>query len=70
MGGLLEDDTWDPLEAIAAEAYAIYHSFAFVESNTTQSYFPRKLRFVPGSENLARLQGGMFGPDTIVTVDF
>jgi hypothetical protein len=64
MGALIADDPWDTLMAIAAEAYGIYHTVAFIKSNTTQSYFPRELRFYPRSSNLARLQrGDLFGPD-------
>jgi len=71
MGALIADDPWDTLMAIAAEAYGIYHTVAFIESNTTQSYFPRELRFYPGSSDLARLQrGDLFGPDAQVTVDY
>jgi hypothetical protein len=40
MGALIADDPWDTLMAIAAEAYGIYQTVAFIESNTTQSYFP------------------------------
>eukprot|EP00590_Aulacoseira_subarctica_P007784 CAMPEP_0172422670 /NCGR_PEP_ID=MMETSP1064-20121228/8798_1 /TAXON_ID=202472 /ORGANISM="Aulacoseira subarctica , Strain CCAP 1002/5" /LENGTH=400 /DNA_ID=CAMNT_0013163633 /DNA_START=207 /DNA_END=1409 /DNA_ORIENTATION=- len=71
MGALIADDPWDTIEAIAAKGYGIYHTVAFIESNTTQSYFPRELRFTPGSFDLALLQRDeLFGPDTIVTVDF
>ena len=71
MGALIADDPWDTLTAIAAEAYGIYHTVAFIESNTTQSYFPRELRFYPGSSELKRLQSGdLFGPNTTVTVDY
>jgi hypothetical protein len=71
VGALIVDDPLDTLMAIAAKAYAIYHTVAFIESNTTQSYFPRELQFYQGSSNLAHLQGGdLFGPQTIVTVDY
>jgi hypothetical protein len=70
MGGPISDDTWHPLEAVAAENYGIFHVVAFVESNETQNKDARKLRYTQGSEKLRRLQGGMIGPDTSVHVNF
>ena len=51
-GSLLADDSWHSLGSSALESYGIYHSITFVESNRTQSYEPRSLRFVPGSDDL------------------
>jgi hypothetical protein len=36
MGSLIADDSWGPLEASLAEAYSIYTSVVFVESNMVQ----------------------------------
>jgi len=51
-GTLVADDSWHVLGASALESYGIYHSFTFVESNRTQSFQPRPLRFVNGSDLL------------------
>ena len=68
LGSLLADDTWHPLQAVAAEGYGIYDTVSYIESNSTQSRYPRKLRFTEGSEALTRLKG-LFGPLTKVFVD-
>jgi len=69
MGSLIAEDSWWPLHAIATVGYGIYHTVAFVEANCTQSSFPRAIRFPSGSANLQRLQSGIFGPKTAVSVD-
>lgn len=68
-GGLISDESWHVIKTVATEAYGVYEVFAFVESNFTQTKTQRTLRFAPNSTNLNRLQGGMFGPGTKVTVD-
>lgn len=69
-GSLIADDSWHVLAIAAMEAYGIFDTVALVESNTTQSLYPRKIRFGPDSKNLRALQGGMWGPDTRVSVDY
>ncbi|KAL7545997.1 hypothetical protein ACHAWF_009349 [Thalassiosira exigua] len=68
-GGLIADDSWGTIAMTAIENFGIFHTVAFVESNRTQMRYPRELRFAPNSDNLQLLQGGMFGPETKVTVD-
>ena len=68
-GGLLADDSWHVLGASALETFGIFHSFSFIESNRTQSFEPRALRFTSGSEELKLLQSGIYGPSTTVYVE-
>mmetsp|Transcript_37639 Transcript_37639/g.90765 ORF Transcript_37639/g.90765 Transcript_37639/m.90765 type:complete len:555 (-) Transcript_37639:42-1706(-) len=70
-GGLIADDSWHVLGATAMETYGIFHSVSFIESNRTQSFEPRKLRFTAGSKDLEMLQSGIYGPTshTAVYVD-
>lgn len=70
MGSLIADDTWHVIAAHAAEAYGLYHTVAFVESNTTQTQTKRETNFDTGSLNWKMLQSGIFGPKTDVYVDF
>lgn len=68
-GSLIADDSWHTIGVVAMEGYGIFHTVAFVESNRTQTFDKRTLRFSSGSEGLKLLQGGMFGPNSKVTVD-
>mmetsp|Transcript_31069 Transcript_31069/g.67233 ORF Transcript_31069/g.67233 Transcript_31069/m.67233 type:complete len:800 (-) Transcript_31069:1546-3945(-) len=71
-GAVMTDDEevpWWSIRAVAAEGYGIYHAVAYIEANTTYDGHPRTPRFFHGSDELRRLQGGMFGPNTLVTVD-
>lgn len=71
MGGLIADDSWHMIGAMAMEAYGIWTHAAFIESNTTQMFYERELRFVEGTEAHDLLtKRGMFGPNTDVTVDY
>lgn len=50
-GSNIADDSWHPIAVHAAEAYGLYHTVAYIESNTTTSESKskmksRKLRFV------------------------
>jgi hypothetical protein len=69
-GSLIADDSWDAIGIGAIEAYGIYSALALVESNRTQMFYERKLRFGPDSRNIRMLQSGIYGPDTKVTVDY
>ncbi len=69
-GSLIADDSWHSLATTAIEGFGVYEHVVFVESNRTQTYVPRAFRFLQGSEELALLQSGIFGPDTHVTVDY
>ena len=71
VGGLIADDSWHVLGANAMETYGIFHSVSFIESNRTQSFEPRNLRFTAGSKDLKILQSGIYGPtsQTAVYVD-
>lgn len=69
-GSLLADDSWhSSLGSSALESYGIYHSITFVESNRTQSYEPRSLRFVQGSDDLRVIQSGIFGTNVPVYIE-
>jgi len=69
MGSLIADDSWHVIAAHAAEAYGLYHTVAFIESNTTQTQTVREIRFNKESLNYRMLQSGIFGPKTDVYVD-
>jgi len=70
-GAMIADDSWHTIATQAMETYGIFHTVAFVESNRTQMANARKLRFGEGSANKRILtEGGMFGIDTSVTVDY
>jgi hypothetical protein len=68
-GGLIADDSWHTIAAHAAETYGLYHTVAFVESNTTLKMTQRDLRFPPHSLHRNVLHSGIFGPNSKVTVD-
>ena len=71
FGGPIADDSWHALGVHAAEAYGLYHTAVFVDSNTTHTMTPRNTRFSEGSLNSEMLtKSGMFGPTTNVTVDY
>mmetsp|Transcript_36068 Transcript_36068/g.107867 ORF Transcript_36068/g.107867 Transcript_36068/m.107867 type:complete len:555 (-) Transcript_36068:92-1756(-) len=71
-GSTVADDSWLLLHTVAAESRNIYHTAAFVESNTTHLGMPRQLRFEVGSDEWRRLTRDptLFGPSTKVTVDY
>ncbi len=68
-GSLIADDSWHAIAAHIGESYGLYHTVAFIESNTTQTMTKRQTRFDNGSLNLTVLQSGIFGPKTAVHVD-
>jgi len=70
FGSLIADDSLGTLMIHATEAYGIYHTVVFVESNLTQTATVRPLRFAEGSERLQYIQSGIFGPSTNVHVDY
>mmetsp|Transcript_22951 Transcript_22951/g.55330 ORF Transcript_22951/g.55330 Transcript_22951/m.55330 type:complete len:215 (-) Transcript_22951:46-690(-) len=57
------------LRATSTEAYDIFHTVSFVESNVTQNLSPRSWKYGLQSDNLLTLQQ-MFGPKTKVSVDY
>ena len=70
MGSLIANDSWHVIATHAAEAYGLYHTVAFIESNTTPTQTVRETRFDEGPLNYRMLQSGIFGPNTDVYVDF
>ncbi|KAL7525858.1 LOW QUALITY PROTEIN: hypothetical protein ACHAWF_001534 [Thalassiosira exigua] len=66
FGGLIADDSMGTIAMTAIENYGIFHTVAFIESNHEDS---SKIAVRSGVKEFASLQGGMFGPDTKVTVD-
>lgn len=70
-GANIADDSWHAIASQAIETHGVFHSVAFVESNRTSMGDVRTLRFDYGSENKQLLtEGGMFGSQTKVTVDY
>ncbi len=71
MGSLIADDTWHVIASHAVEAYGLYHTVAFIESNTTQTKTKRQIKFSDKTSlNWRMLQSDIFGPKTDVYVDF
>lgn len=64
-GTLIADDSWHAIGAGALEAHGLFHSITLVESNRTQSFSPRPLRFAEGSDE-RRVLEHIYGPATIV----
>jgi hypothetical protein len=76
-GGLIADDSWHVIGASALETYGIFHSVTFIESNRTQNFTPRKIRFESSnnptthpSQDYKILQSGIYGPNTPVYVEY
>jgi hypothetical protein len=72
-GGMMADDSWHVIGASVLETYGVFHSVTFVESNRTQNFTPRKIRFEsnpPYSKDYEILTGGIYGPNTTVNVDY
>ena len=69
MGGLISDESWHVLLSNAIENYNIYDYVTFVESNRTQNYHPRPLRFFKETNyEEYNLLTKMFGTKTNLTV--
>ena len=70
FGALVADENWEVFRMHAIEVYDIYHVAVFIEANTTFMATPRKLRFKDSEERDLLVASGMFGPNTIVYVDY
>lgn len=68
-GSLIADDSWATIAISALEHYGILNTVAFVESNRTQTFHLRDIRFGKGTENLKLLRK-LFGKQTRVSVDY
>ncbi|KAL7502618.1 hypothetical protein ACHAXN_000552 [Cyclotella atomus] len=69
FGSLIADDSWATIAISAIENYGILHTVAFVESNRTQTFHARNIRFGEGTENM-KLIKKLYGPQTTVHVDY
>lgn len=67
-GSTIAYESWHSIGTHSAEAYGLYHTAVFIESNLTFSSTPRQMRFVQGSADLDILRSGIFGPLTDVQV--
>jgi len=76
FGSLIADDSWHPIGTHAIEAHGLYHTIAFIESNTTQTLTHRETRFVDGDnptkkKNLRRKAvASIFGEKSNVVFDY
>jgi len=73
-GSPIADDSWHAIAIHAIEAYDLYHTVAFAESDVSTAdreefIEPRTLRFPPGSFNVEVMESGIFGPSTKVYID-
>mmetsp|Transcript_29206 Transcript_29206/g.62102 ORF Transcript_29206/g.62102 Transcript_29206/m.62102 type:complete len:511 (+) Transcript_29206:50-1582(+) len=69
LGGLVADDSMEVMTAVGLEAYNIFHTVSFVESNSTQNLSPRKWRYMNSPSERHKLYQ-LFGPQTKVSVDY
>lgn len=71
LGSLIADDSMEVLKAVGMEAYNIFDTVSYVESNVTQNLSPRKWRYLtsdlPSQETHKLYQ--LFGPQTKVRDD-
>ena len=68
LGSLIADDSLEVLKAVGTEAWNIFDTVSFVESNITQNFSPRRWRYLASdrpSQEAVALQG-LFGPRTKV----
>ena len=71
-GALISGDSKEVIKATSMEQYNIFHTVSLIESNTTQSLFPKEWRFF-GSENATKEVNWLyqiFGPKTKVSIDY
>ncbi|KAL3908845.1 MAG: hypothetical protein SGARI_002880, partial [Bacillariaceae sp.] len=64
FGSMLADENMDVLKMNAIETHGIYHTMAFVESNTTHMATPRTMRFKDTPEADTLQYSKMFGNNT------
>ena len=69
FGSMIADEAFSVLQTVATEARDVFHTVAFIESNTTGAFVPRDWRFPPQS-NRRRMLGTLYGNSTTVTVDY
>ena len=71
LGAMIANDSWEVLRAVGTEVYNVFHTISFIESDTTQNFSPRKLRFFDfnhtKTDTLKLYQ--LYGPNTRVSVD-
>jgi hypothetical protein len=71
FGSLIADESWELINILATEVYNVYHVVALVESNTTHTITPRKMRFHGNTELEHFLRSGaMFGNQTRFMLDY
>lgn len=69
-GTMISDENWEVFRMNAIEVYGVYHAAAFVESNTTHTVTPRKLRFKDSEERDLLVESGMFGTNTKIYLEY
>ncbi|KAL3920047.1 MAG: hypothetical protein SGILL_003454 [Bacillariaceae sp.] len=67
---MLADENMEVLKMNAIETHGIYHTMAFVESNTTHMATPRTMRFKDTPEADLLQYSRMFGNNTNVVLDY
>ena len=60
FGALVADESMELFEIVAAESRGVYSGMVLVESNRTQNYTPRRLRFSSNPDAASRLFAGLF----------
>ena len=68
LGALIADDSIEVLKAVGTEAYNIFHTVSFIESNVTTNLTPKKWRFLEDERPSQKLHllYQLFGPKTKV----
>ncbi|KAL3763057.1 hypothetical protein ACHAWU_007763 [Discostella pseudostelligera] len=72
LGSLLGDDSMEVLRAHGTEAYNIFHTVSFIESNSTLNMSPKKWKYHDRENPSERLNTlyQLFGPKTKVSVEY
>ena len=69
FGGMIADESFNILQTVATEMRNVFHTVAFIESNSTGSHMDRSFRFPPYSTRRSILDR-LYGDNTTVTVDY
>ena len=71
-GAMIANDSKEVLQAISTEAYNIFHTVEFIESNYTPNLSPRNWTYFGSKDASKRLHmiQQLFGRDTKVSVDY
>lgn len=64
FGALIADEPWETIDIISTEAFGVFLGVVFVESNRTQMFYPRTLKWANKPAKTAQLKK-MFGVEQL-----